>query len=252
MVSQPSAAPAPSSNGSKPAVDARNVNKVYVTGKLSVHALRGVDLVVQPGEMLAVMGPSGCGKTTLLNCLSGIDEITDGEVLIEGVPLHKLSDRRRTHYRAMRMGFVFQFFNLLPVLTAAENVELPLLVAGVSPAEARRKARESLALVGLEQQVAQRPGELSGGQQQRVAVARALVNQPALVWADEPTGNLDSETANEVMDLLCRLNRENGRTFVLVTHDPNVARRTSRIVRMRDGLIESDTPTTGDVTQAER
>jgi putative ABC transport system ATP-binding protein len=152
----------------------------------------------------------------------------------------------------MRMGFVFQFFNLLPVLTAAENVELPLLVAGVSPTEARQRAREALALVGLEQQVGQRPGELSGGQQQRVAIARALVNQPALVWADEPTGNLDSETANEVMDLLCRLNREHHRTFVLVTHDQNVARRTGRIVRMRDGLIESDQPNVAGQASSER
>jgi len=252
MASRPSSAPAPSSNSSKPAVDARQVNKVYATGKLSVHALRGVDLVVQPGEMVSVMGPSGCGKTTLLNCLSGIDEITSGEVLIEGVELHKLSDRKRTQYRAMRMGFVFQFFNLLPVLTAVENVELPLLVAGLSPSEARQKARDALELVGLAQQVGQRPGELSGGQQQRVAIARALVNQPALVWADEPTGNLDSETANEVMDLLCRLNRENGRTFVLVTHDSNVARRTSRIVRMRDGLIESDQPNIADPAPPKR
>ncbi len=241
MESQAQAAPVPPPPVALPAaIDARKVVKVYQAGKLSVNALRGVDLTIRPGEMVAVMGPSGCGKTTLLNCLSGIDEITSGEVIIEGVALHKLSDRKRTFYRAQRMGFVFQFFNLLPVLSAVENVELPLLVAGIPPAEARRRARESLALVGLAKQEPQRPGELSGGQQQRVTIARALVNQPALVWADEPTGNLDSENASEVMDLLCLLNREHGRTFIIVTHDPTVARRASRIVRMRDGLIESD------------
>jgi putative ABC transport system ATP-binding protein len=169
-----------------------------------------------------------------------LDEITQGKVLIEGVPLHELSDHERTRYRAQRMGFVFQFFNLLPVLYAEENVELPLLVAGMRPTEARRRAREALDWVGLSQRASQRPSELSGGEQQRVAVARALINDPAIVWADEPTGNLDSETAQSVMDLLCRLNRERNTTFIVVTHDPAVGSMAKRIVRMRDGQVEQD------------
>ena len=218
-------------------IKATGVHKIYDTGKVKVHALRGVDLGVQPAEMVAVMGPSGCGKTTLLNVLSGLDDITQGQVTIDGSSIHSLSDRRRTRYRAEKMGFVFQAFNLLPVLSAMENVELPLLVAGVKVGEARRRAQEVLALVGLAEQAHQRPAELSGGQQQRVTIARALVNKPAIVWADEPTGNLDSETSAEVMDLLCRLNKENKQTFVLVTHDIAVGRRADRILRMADGEI---------------
>ena len=224
----------------QPIILARGVEKTYHTGALDVHALRGVDLTVSAGEMVAIMGPSGCGKTTLLNTLSGLDDLSAGEVLIEGAPLHTMSDRERTRYRAERMGFIFQFFNLLPVLTTTENIELPLLVAGAKAAEARRKAQAALDLVGLADETHKRPAELSGGQQQRVSVARALVNEPALVWADEPTGSLDSETSAEVMDLLCRLNREKGQTFVLVTHDPAVASRADRIIHMRSGLIERD------------
>jgi putative ABC transport system ATP-binding protein len=219
-------------------IQARNVHKVYDAGNVQVRALRGLDLTVAKGEMVAVMGPSGCGKTTLLNCLSGLDEITEGEIVVEGNAIHNLSDRQRTDYRARRMGFVFQAFNLLPVLSAVENVELPLLVAGAKAAEARRRALEVLDQVGLAEQADRRPMELSGGQQQRVAIARALVNDPALIWADEPTGNLDSETTEEIMDLLERLNRERQTTFVLVTHAPEVGRRADRIVHMRDGLIE--------------
>jgi putative ABC transport system ATP-binding protein len=225
-----------------PIIQARNLHKIYDTGKVKVHALRGIDLEVRRGEMVAVMGPSGCGKTTLLNCLSGLDEPTQGEVIIEGVSLQQMSERRRTEYRARRMGFVFQFFNLLPVLSAVENVELPLLASGVAPREARRRSLEALAMVGLAEQANQRPAELSGGQQQRVSIARSLVNQPAIVWADEPTGNLDSETAEEVMSLLCRLNRENRQTFVIVTHAPEVGRRADRIIQMRDGRIEREEP----------
>lgn len=224
------------------AIQAVNVHKRYDTGKVQVHALRGVSLAIQRGEMAAIMGPSGCGKTTLLNVLSGIDDISEGQVMIAGASLHSMSDRERTRFRAQQMGFVFQSFNLLPVLSAVENVELPLLVAGAGPGEARRLAQEALALVGLADQEGQRPAEMSGGQEQRVAIARALVNRPAIVWADEPTGNLDSETSQEVMDLLCRLNREQEQTFVLVTHDLAVGGRADRIVRMRDGVIESDQP----------
>jgi putative ABC transport system ATP-binding protein len=221
-------------------IEARGTQKVYDTGEIKVHALKGVDLAIRRGEMVAVMGPSGCGKTTLLNCLSGLDALDGGEVFIEGDPLSKMSDRKRTRFRAEKMGFIFQSYNLIPVLSGVENVELPLLVAGVKPKEARRRAHEALDLVGLEDQAGKRPAEMSGGQQQRVTVARSLVNEPAIVWGDEPTGALDSETSKEIMDLLVRLNEERGQTFVLVTHDSSVAHRGHRIVRMRDGLVESD------------
>jgi putative ABC transport system ATP-binding protein len=221
-------------------IQATGVHKTYHTGVVSVPALRGVDLNVQRGEMVAIMGPSGCGKTTLLNCLSGLDTADQGEIAIEGVSLSGMSDRQRTHYRARRMGFVFQFYNLLPVLSAVENVELPLLVSGVRPGEARKRALEALAQVGLAKRAYHRPAELSGGERQRTTIARALVNQPALVWADEPTGDLDSETANEIMDVLVDLNREQRLTFILVTHDRGVGARCGRIVRMRDGLVESE------------
>ena len=224
-------------------IDVRHVHKTYDTGKIQVPALRDLNMVIERGEMVAVMGPSGCGKTTMLNCLSGLDEIDSGEIFIEGAELSKMSDHQRTDYRARRMGFVFQFYNLLPDLNAVENVELPLLVSGVRSKVARGRAEEALALVGLEGQVSQRPGELSGGQRQRVTIARALVNNPAIVWADEPTGDLDSETASEVTGLMRRLNRENGLTFVIVTHDISVGRRTDRIIRMQDGkVVESMLP----------
>jgi putative ABC transport system ATP-binding protein len=221
-------------------IQATDVHKIYNSSHVKVHALRGVDLSIRRGEMVAIMGPSGCGKTTLLNTLSGLDDVTQGQVVVDGAPIHQMSDKKRTRYRAERMGFIFQFFNLLPVLSAVENVELPLLVAGVKLGETRRRALEALAQVGLADQAHKRPAAMSGGQQQRVTIARALVNGPAIVWADEPTGNLDSETAGEVMDLLCRLNQRESQTFVLVTHDPAVARRADRVVRMRDGVIESD------------
>ena len=223
-------------------VEARDLEKTYAAGGTTVHALRGVDLRIPRGEMVAVMGPSGCGKTTLLNCLSGLDEFDSGEVLVGGESISGMSDRRRTRFRAERMGFVFQTYNLIPVLSAVENVELPLLVAGVRSREARGRALSVLRMVGLADQVNKRPNEMSGGQQQRVTVARSLVNEPAIVWADEPTGALDSETSAEIMDLLVYLNQEKGQTFVLVTHDISVARRARRLVRMRDGKIESDEP----------
>lgn len=218
-------------------IQATGVHKTYDTGKVTVNALRGVDLSVARGEMVAVMGPSGCGKTTLLNVLSGLDDVTEGQVVIDGASIHSMSDRQRTRYRAEKMGFVFQSYNLLPVLNAVENVELPLLMAGVKPGDARRRAQEALALVGLADEAPKRPAEMSGGQQQRATVARALANDPAIVWADEPTGNLDSENAAEVIDLLCRLNKEKSQTFVIVTHDLAVGRKTHRILRMADGQI---------------
>ena len=223
-----------------PIAIARNLVKVYDTGSVEVHALRGVDFAVERGEMVAVVGPSGSGKTTLLNCLSGIDDITEGEILIDGRSLTELSDTQKADFRAANVGFVFQAYNLIPVLRAAENVELPLLITGVDPKEARRRAIEILTAVGLEEEAMRRPAELSGGQQQRVAIARALVNDPSIVFADEPTGNLDSETSRDVMALLQRLNQERGHTFVLVTHDPNVARVANRVVAMRSGRIEKE------------
>ena len=218
-------------------IQATEVRKTYDTGKVKVDALRGIDLSILRGEMVAVMGPSGCGKTTLLNVLSGLDDLTGGQVVIDAAPIHTMSDRKRTRYRAEKMGFIFQSFNLLPVLSAVENVELPLLMAGVKPGNARRRAQEALALVGLTGEAHKLPAEMSGGQQQRVTVARALANDPAIVWADEPTGALDSETSGEVMNLLCQLNKEKSQTFVLVTHDIAVGRRADRILRMADGEI---------------
>jgi putative ABC transport system ATP-binding protein len=190
--------------------------------------------------MVAIMGPSGCGKTTLLNCLSGLDEIDSGKVLIEDVVLHDFPDDDRSDYRARRMGFVFQLYNLLPVLTAVENVEMPLLVSGVRAGEARQRSLEILGTVGLADRAHHLPAALSGGERQRATIARALVNEPTIVWADEPTGDLDSETADQIVDLMIDLNRSNGQTFVIVTHSQDVGDRAHRIVRMRDGAIVDD------------
>ena len=221
-------------------VAASDIHKTYDTGTVKVRALRGVELNVRRGEMVAIMGPSGCGKTTLLNCLSGLDEIDSGQVIVDGEVLHNLPDDERSDYRARRMGFVFQLYNLLPVLSAVENVEMPLLVSGVGAAEARKRAMETLDHVGLADRAHHIPGRLSGGQRQRVTIARALVNQPAIIWADEPTGDLDSETAGEIVDLMVSLNRANGQTFIMVTHALEVGESAHRIVNMRDGLILDD------------
>ena len=218
-------------------IQAQNVKKIYRTGQLRIEALSGINLTVEQGEIVAIMGQSGCGKTTLLNCLSGLDTIDEGDVFIRGENLRELSDRKRTAYRALHMGFIFQDFNLLPVLTAVENVELPMLVARVPSKKARQRALEMLDLVGLSERARHRPAELSGGQRQRVTIARALTNNPAIVWADEPTGNLDSETASEIMDLLTGLNREQQQTFIIVTHAQEVGAMAHRIIQMRDGRI---------------
>ncbi len=225
----------------KPLVKAVSANKTYESGRLQVHALQGIDLEIHQGEMVAIMGPSGCGKTTLLNCFSGLDELTSGEVYVDGQPLSKMTDKQKTEYRAKRMGFIFQSYNLLPILTAVENVELPLLITGRNPKDARRAATKLLNLVGMKGWEPHKPAELSAGQQQRVAIARALVNGPAIVWADEPTGNLDTETSKQIMQLLRRLNIENRQTFVVVTHDPGVSEWSDRILKMRDGRIVKDT-----------
>ena len=240
-VSDPSTrsdAVAPAADDADWIVEARDVRKVYRGGDVPVDALRGVDFRVRRGEMVAIMGPSGCGKTTLLNCLSGIDSIDGGVILVDGRSLQRMSDDELTRYRATNMGFVFQSFNLLPVLTAVENVEYPLLVGNVAPREARRRALATLAAVGLADRANHRPARLSGGQQQRVAVARAVVTEPSIVWADEPTGNLDSASAAGLMDLLRALNRARGQSFVVVTHALEVGELTDRIVRMRDGRVE--------------
>jgi putative ABC transport system ATP-binding protein len=228
---------APTNVAAETIIEARDVVKTYDTGDVQVQALRGVDLELEQGEMVAIMGPSGCGKTTLLNCLSGLDSTDAGEIAIEGTLLSDMSDRERTDYRARRMGFVFQFYNLMPVLSAVENVELPLLIARESARSARSRALDALELVGLRHRAEHVPDELSGGERQRVTIARSLVNDPAIVWADEPTGDLDSENAQDIVALMRHLNIERGLSFLIVTHDISVGRKTDRIVRMLDGMV---------------
>ncbi len=223
-----------------PIIQALDVVKVFDTGKVKVPALRGVSFAVGRGEMVAIMGPSGSGKTTLLNCLAGLEAIDTGQIIVDGTDIATMNDKTKTEYRARHMGFVFQFYNLLPVLSAVENVELPLVVSGVNTKEARERAMRVLDLVRLTEWAAHKPAELSGGQRQRVTIARALVNEPAIVWADEPTGDLDSETADEIISLMQDLNARHGQTFVIVTHDAGVGARCQRIIKMRDGQIIDD------------
>ena len=221
-------------------IEAIDIYKDYDTGQLKVQALKGVSLRIERGEVVAIMGPSGCGKTTLLNCLSGLDGVTSGTIKIAGQDIRGLSDRELTTFRAREMGFVFQTYNLLPVLSGLENVELPLLISGVRPKEARVRARASVELVGLLDWARHRPAEMSGGQRQRFAIARALATAPSIAWADEPTGALDSTTGQEIIELMLSLNREHGLTFVWVTHALEVAQQASRLITMRDGIIETD------------
>jgi putative ABC transport system ATP-binding protein len=223
-------------------IEAIDVHKHYDTGKVVVKALQGVTLRIHRKEVVAIMGPSGCGKTTLLNCLSGLDSVTKGAIRIANQDIRDLSDRRLTLFRAREMGFVFQTYNLLPVLTGLENVELPLLVSGVSSREARTRALASIEQVGLRDWASHRPAEMSGGQRQRFAIARALATTPSIVWADEPTGALDSTTSQEIIDLMLTLNRELGLTFVWVTHALEIARQASRMITMADGLVKEDIP----------
>jgi len=209
---------APASAGASPIIQATDVVKTYDTGRVEVHALRGVSLTIQRGEMVAIMGPSGCGKTTLLNCLSGLDTIDSGLIMVGGADINRMSDNEKTEYRARRMGFVFQFYNLLPVLSSVENVELPLLVSGVSAREARQKALAALGAVHLGDWAEHRPGELSGGQRQRVTIARALVNDPKLIFLDEPTLGLDPAGQRQMLQLIRNLARQRGTTVILSTH----------------------------------
>lgn len=225
---------------SPPLLVAEKVNKIYRSGDVSVPALVDLDLSVGAGELVAVMGPSGSGKTTLLNCLSGLDDISGGRVTVAGRDLFAMSDADRTEHRARSMGFVFQSFNLIPVFTAVENVELPLLLIGTSPHHARAAALDMLGQVGLAHRENHLPNQMSGGEQQRVTIARALVAKPAIVWADEPTGNLDTAMAEQVMSLLRQLNEEHRQTIILVTHDPGIGASAGRLVLMRDGRLQSD------------
>ncbi|MGY8754775.1 MAG: ABC transporter ATP-binding protein [Candidatus Poseidoniales archaeon] len=218
------------------ALECKGLWKLYEMGEETVQAVRGIDLEIKAGEMVAIMGPSGCGKTTLLNMLSGIDDPSAGQVMVAGKPLFGISDDERTDIRGSQMGFVFQKFYLIEVLSSVENVEIPLMMQGIAAERCRSQALEALERVGLGDRGAHRPAELSGGQQQRVAIARSFVHQPAVILCDEPTGNLDGKTSDQIMDLLCELNL-NGATLVIVTHDADVAAKCSRIVEIVDGRI---------------
>lgn len=225
---------------SSPIAELRDVTKVYRQGALEVHALRGLNLSIERAEFSAVCGPSGSGKTTALNIMGALDKPTSGEVLLEGTDLAKLSRRVLSHLRRDRIGFVFQAYNLMPVLTAFENAEIVLSLQGVVPEERRERVMGLLADVGLEGLEDRRPDELSGGQQQRVAIARAIAGNPAIVLADEPTANVDSENAEHLLDIMEALNRDRGVTFLFSTHDPRVMERARRVVRIVDGKVESD------------
>lgn len=218
-------------------ISAHDVKKIYKMGEVEVHALDGVDLCIDRGEVISIMGPSGSGKSTLMNILGCLDHPTTGEYYLDNELVSNLRDDQLADIRNRKVGFIFQNFNLLPRQTALSNVELPMRYAGVKQ-ERSKRAREALELVGLGDRVMHRPAELSGGQQQRVAIARSLVNNPAIIMADEPTGNLDSKSGKEIMELLLKLNRDRGTTLIIVTHDPTVSAQTQRVVHLKDGLVE--------------
>jgi putative ABC transport system ATP-binding protein len=218
-------------------VDANNLTKVFTMGDVEVHALRGLSVQIKRGEVISIMGPSGSGKSTLMNILGCLDQPTSGEYCLDGESVANLKDEQLAEIRNQKVGFVFQSFNLLPRSTTLTNVELPLRYSPPNGRKRRELAEEALVEVGLGDRINHRPNELSGGQQQRVAIARALVNDPAIVMADEPTGNLDSKSGDEIMDLLLRLNQERGTTLIIVTHDPDIAEQTQRVIHIRDGVV---------------
>jgi putative ABC transport system ATP-binding protein len=223
-------------------IDARDLTKIYQMGDVQVHALRGASLQVRRGELVAIMGPSGSGKSTMMNILGCLDQPTSGEYYLEGVEVDQLDDNQLAQIRGKKIGFVFQTFNLLPRTTALSNVELPLVYSGVGGSERRERVMAALEAVGLSDRLHHRPNELSGGQQQRVAIARSLVNDPSIILADEPTGNLDSKSGAEIMAIFQHLNEEQGITIIFVTHEPEIAQHTRRIVRIADGRIVDDRP----------
>lgn len=220
-------------------VECVDLKKSYILGEVKVEALRGITMQIKRGEMISIMGPSGCGKTTLLNIIGSLDSPTSGKVFLEGRDISHANERDLTEIRRKSVGFIFQFYNLLPVLTALENVELPMLIAGVSKEDRRKRALELLEKVDLIGRKDHKPDELSGGERQRVAIARSLANNPSILLADEPTGDLDTETGLAILELLKEVNRTENQTLVLVTHDSNIARQFNRIFHIRDGLISS-------------
>ena len=224
----------------QPVIAVQGVTKVYTMGDIEVRALRGIDVTIWPGEMVAIMGPSGSGKSTLMNMLGCLDVPTEGTYKLDGVNVSELSDSELAEIRCRKIGFVFQSFNLLPRTSARANVELPLIYAGIGSRQRRKRAEEMLNLVGLGERLDHKPSELSGGQQQRVAIARALTNQPAMILADEPTGNLDTKTSIEILQLFQQLNREQGITIIFVTHEPDIAAYCKRVIYVRDGVVERD------------
>ncbi|MGC8849707.1 MAG: ABC transporter ATP-binding protein [Candidatus Bathyarchaeia archaeon] len=221
-----------------PAIEVVGLKKVYSVGSVRVPALRGVTFTVEKGKFVSIVGPSGCGKSTLLNMIGALDRPTQGKVVVDGVDITRLNDRRLARFRNSKIGFIFQTYNLINRTTVLRNVELPAIVKGIPSRIRRLKALKLLRLVGLEEKANRKPTEMSGGEQQRVAIARALINDPAIVLADEPTGNLDSKTGEEIINLLSKINRENGATIIMVTHNLELANRTNRMIRLRDGLIE--------------
>ncbi|TRZ54734.1 ABC transporter ATP-binding protein [archaeon] len=227
-------------NGRKVILRTESLKKEYPMGKLTVKALNGVSIEIREGEFVALMGPSGSGKTTLLNMLGLLDDPSSGEIFIDKCQISNLADEGKTDMRLEKLGYIFQFFNLINELTALENVELPLLLKGVPKKDADKKAMENLKLVGLAHRLDNKPNELSGGEQQRVAIARALINDPVLLLADEPTANLDSKTSEEIISLFRKLNMEHGKTIFMVTHETELGKRADRIIRLRDGVVERE------------
>ncbi len=221
-------------------VETRNLKKNYRLGEVEVHALKGINMKIKRGEFVTIMGPSGSGKTTLLNMIGALDRPTEGSVFIDNIDLIKMNDEELTQLRRAKVGFVFQFYNLIPVLSAFENVELPMVIKGITSKEREKRAIDLLSLVGLSMRLNHRPDELSGGERQRVAIARALANSPSIILADEVTGDLDTNTGNEIVEMLKKLNREKGQTLILVTHDSEIAKKAERILSIKDGLIASE------------